>query len=258
MKITQVLLTPNAYSRPQKLLRKVTHIVIHWVGNPGSTAMENCNYFESLKEGGTYASAHYIVGLQGEIIQCIPESELAYHAGPANSYSIGIENCHPDQGGKFNSATYVSLVSLCANICRRYGLNPEEALLRHYDITGKICPKYYVEHPIAWKQLKEDVKKVLDILEEDQVLIDAVKAFISAGIQLDLKIWGNTKTMKLTYVKQMIERIGKKYDCASYKETIDFLVSKDCIKVREPWDEEKFKAEWCRQVLINVKEKLLK
>lgn len=258
MKIIQAFLTPNVYSRPQKPLEEVTHIVIHWVGNPGSTAMANRNYFESLKNGPIYASAHYIIGLQGEIIQCIPESEIAYHAGPANSYSIGIENCHPTQGGKFNSATYVSLISLCANICKRYKLDPEEALIRHYDVTGKLCPKYYVEYPNEWKQLKEDVKKVLFVIEEDQKLIEAVKALITAGIQLDLKVWGNMKTMNMSYVKQMVGRIGKKYQCSNYKETINFLVSKECIKTREPWDKERFRPEWCRQLIINVKEKLLK
>lgn len=257
MKINQELLTPNAYSRPQKTLKKVTHIVIHWVGNPTSTAIANRNYFESLRKGTTYASAHYIIGLQGEIIQCIPENEIAYHAGVANSYSIGIENCHPNEEGKFNAATYVSLISLCANICKRYKLDPIKALIRHYDVTGKICPKYYVENPGAWQQLKEDVKKVLDIIEEDQPLVEAVKALITAGIQLDVNVWGNMKTMNLSYVKQMVERIGKKYQCSNYKETINFLVSKQCIKTREPWDQEKFKPEWCRQLIINIKEKLL-
>lgn len=257
MKIIKEFLTPNSYSRPQKTLKKVTHIVIHWVGNPSSTAIANRNYFESLKKGKTYASAHYIIGLQGEIIQCMPEDEVAYHAGAANTYSIGIENCHPGQDGKFNAATYVSLISLCANICKRYKLDPEKALIRHYDVTGKICPKYYVENIGAWGQLKEDVKKLLLAAQDDEPLIEAVKALISAGIQLDLKVWGDMKTMRLDYAKQMVEKIGKKYQCANYKETIDFLVSKQCITTRQIWDEEKFKPEWCRQMIINVKEKLL-
>jgi len=35
-------------------------------------------------------------------------------------------------------------------------------VIRHYDITGKICPKYFVENEDAWKQFKSDVKAVLD------------------------------------------------------------------------------------------------
>lgn len=161
VEIKKILLTPNPYSRPQIELNKVTHIVIHWVGNANSSAMANRNYFESLRNKRVFASSHYIIGLQGEIIQCVPETEVAYHASNANKYSIGIENCHPDWHGKFNEATYRSLIDLCADLCKRYKLDPEEALIRHYDVTKKECPRYYVRNVQAWKQLKRDVKKAL-------------------------------------------------------------------------------------------------
>ena len=76
--------------------------------------------------------AHYIIGSDGEIIQCVLETEVAYHDNSANGYSIGIENCHLDWDGKFNSKTYPSLVELCAYLCRRYSLDPATRL---YDIT---------------------------------------------------------------------------------------------------------------------------
>ena len=44
-------------------------------------------------------------------------------------------------------------------LCKKYGLDPRKDLLRHYDVAGKCCPKYYVVHPEAWTQLKEDVHK---------------------------------------------------------------------------------------------------
>lgn len=113
MKIEKALLTPNSYSRPGQKLTKVRKIVVHWVGNANSTAKANRNYFESLRNRKIYASAHYIIGLEGEIIQCIPENEVAYHATTANGYSIGIENCHPEWNGKFNEKTYKSLIELC-------------------------------------------------------------------------------------------------------------------------------------------------
>ena len=99
------------------------------------------------------------MGLDGEVIQCIPDNERAYHAKSANSYSLGIETCHPDLEGKFSSCTYNALIALCAMLCQKYGLDPREDLLRHYDVTGKCRPKYYVVHPEAWTQLKEDVHK---------------------------------------------------------------------------------------------------
>ncbi len=123
--------------------------------------MANRNYFENCKNKGVYASSQYIIGLQGEIIRCVPEDEISYHAGnyTVNCNSIGIENCHPGWDGKFNDATYNSLVELCSDICKRYGLNPSTAIKRHYDVTGKECPKYYVQNRSEWEKLKSDVAK---------------------------------------------------------------------------------------------------
>lgn len=145
--------------------------MIHWVGNAGSSAMGNRNYFErlkyqkadeSLKYQEKYASSQFIIGLNGEIIACMPEDEVAHHAGNYNMNlnSIGIENCHPDWGGKFNNQTYTSLIKLLAHLCKKYGLNQND-IIRHYDVTGKVCPKYYVEHQDAFEQLKADVANKL-------------------------------------------------------------------------------------------------
>ncbi|MEF9960638.1 MAG: peptidoglycan recognition family protein [Niameybacter sp.] len=159
IQIQQHFLTPNPYSRPQIPLTSIKKLVIHWVANPMSSALANRNYFENLKAGtrGFYASSHYIVGLQGEVIQCIPDTERAYHAKNANSYSLGIEVCHQDWEGQFLPPTYESLVNLCATLCMTYTLDPKSDILRHYDVTGKVCPKYYVHHPAHWTKLKADV-----------------------------------------------------------------------------------------------------
>lgn len=158
MDIQERLLSINPYSRTGEKLQSVKQIVVHWVGNAGSSAIGNRNYFESLKDKGIYASSQYIIGLNGEIICCIPEDEVAYHAGnrTINRNSIGIENCHPGWDGKFSDATYNSLVELCADICRRYGLSVNN-IIRHYDVTRKDCPLYYVQNPSEWIKFKNDV-----------------------------------------------------------------------------------------------------
>lgn len=164
MEIIQKLLTINPYSRPGEKQGKIENIVVHYVGNPNTSATANRNYFNNLANTHiTYASSQYIVGLNGEIIQCIPEDEVAFHAGSysMNRKSIGIETCHPDNSGKFNAATYASLVELCADILKRYGLTTA-ALIRHYDVTGKDCPRYYVQNPSAWEQFKVDVANKLN------------------------------------------------------------------------------------------------
>jgi N-acetylmuramoyl-L-alanine amidase len=187
MEITQALLTKNEYSRPGKKLQGVKGIVIHYVGNPKSTAMMNRNYWESLKTGikndsgnYIYASAHFIVGLNGEIIQALPEGEMAYHVGaynykPAalqrlseypNNCTIGIELCHPDWTGKFLEPTLESARKLAAELLLDYGLTTDD-LWRHYDITGKICPKYFVIYPDEWDAFRVSVGHALAALSVD-------------------------------------------------------------------------------------------
>lgn len=151
------LLTPNPYSRSQDRLESVNDIVIHYVGNAGSSAMENRDYFESLQDGSTSASSHFIVGLEGEIVQCVPLSEIAYATKNRNVDTISIEICHPDTDGKFSDVTYRSAIRLTAWLCKAFGIGPEH-VIRHYDVTGKLCPLYYVEHPDAWEQFLSDVR----------------------------------------------------------------------------------------------------
>lgn len=161
MKITEMLLTPNKYSRPGIKLEKVTKIAVHYVGNPKSTAKNNRDYFENLKDTHErYVSAHFIIGLDGEIIQCIPLNEWSYCTNQANGYSISIECCHPDSTGKFNAATEESLVELCAYLCKKFGLTADD-VIRHYDVTGKHCPLWYVSHPEDYTVFKERVRTAI-------------------------------------------------------------------------------------------------
>ncbi|MBR0341439.1 MAG: N-acetylmuramoyl-L-alanine amidase [Oscillospiraceae bacterium] len=159
--IKEDFLTKNKYSRPGKILRKVDGIVVHYVANPGSTAQDNRDYFEGLaKTKERKASSHFLIGLDGEIIQCIPLKEMAYCSNEANTHTISVECCHPKKDGKFSDKTYASLVDLVSWLCDTYGLT-EEDVIRHYDVTGKICPKYFVDHPDSWDSFREDIKSRL-------------------------------------------------------------------------------------------------
>lgn len=158
------LLTPNEYSRPEIPLEKINGIVVHYTANPGSSAEANRNYFEGLKDSGaTYASSHFIIGLEGEIIQCIPSKEIAYASNERNEDTLSIECCHPDESGVFTDATYDSLVDLVARLCQRFGLQSTD-VIRHYDVTGKICPKAFVEDEQAWEQFRSDVAEGINKL----------------------------------------------------------------------------------------------
>lgn len=158
-------------SRPGTALNKINGLVIHYTANPGTDAEANRNYFESRKdfpdEGGYKVSSHYIVGLDGTIVQCIPENEIAYASNDRNSDTISIECCHPKKNGKYAKKTYRALIHLAAYLCDKYELEPEK-IIRHYDVTGKICPRYYVKHPDAWKKLKSDVDAYLKKSEKKE------------------------------------------------------------------------------------------
>ena len=158
----------NPYSRPGDPLEKINGVVIHYVGNPGTTAHANRNYFESLSSGeeGTYASSHFVVGLGGEVIQCGPLTEIAYASNSRNEDTVSIEVCHPDETGEFSHDTYDRTAELTAWLCREFRLNPETDVIRHYDVTGKECPRYYVEHPEAWDTFRADVAAEMERQKE--------------------------------------------------------------------------------------------
>ena len=136
----------------------VKNIVIHYVGNPNTTAQNNRDYFD---KDSTEVSSHFVVGLEGEIIQCVPLWEKSAASNWRNNDTISIEVCHPDDTGKFNDDTYNSVIKLTAWLLNELGLD-ESAVIRHYDITGKLCPLYYVENEDAWNQMKKDIGTKLD------------------------------------------------------------------------------------------------
>ena len=176
--VTEDYISVNQYSRPKIPLEKVNAIVIHYIGNPGTSAQANRNYFDGLSkqsgEGATYASSNFIVGLEGEVIACVPINEIAYASNNRNSDTISIETCHPDETGKFNTVTYDSLAELTAWLCYHFGLESEN-VIRHYDVTGKLCPLYFVEHEDAWETFKSDVQTRLERIRQEAVTTTAAE-----------------------------------------------------------------------------------
>ena len=177
MKINDALITPNRFSRPGNPLEKVLAIVVHYLGNPLQGPYGARDYWDGLKtqdaadaKPDISASAHYIVGFDGSIIRAIPESEKAYHCGSAsytkkaqeffgaycspssspNRVTIGVELCHPDESGKPMTETEGAALELVRDLCMRYNLDPSRHVWRHFDITGKICHKWYVDQPDEW------------------------------------------------------------------------------------------------------------
>lgn len=157
--ITQDLLPVNAYSRPGTELAHVRGVVVHYTGNPGTTAEQNRSYFAGLAETHeTKASSHFVIGIDGTIIQCVPLDEIAYCSNERNADTVSIECCHADETGAFSEQTYASLVKLTKWLCETFRLKPDD-VIRHYDVTGKNCPRYFVEHEDAWAAFLNDLTK---------------------------------------------------------------------------------------------------
>ena len=151
------IIEEDGISRSGKKLEDIENIVIHYVGNPGSTAQQNRDWYANPE---SEVSSHFLVGLEGEVIQCIPLDEFSAASNQRNKDTISIEVCHPDETGKFNDASYSALVKLTAWLLSESGLMPDD-VIRHYDITGKDCPRYFVQHEDSWLAFLEDVARAV-------------------------------------------------------------------------------------------------
>lgn len=152
--VDQQIIKVDGDSRRGVMLEGVRNIVIHYVGNPGTTAQQNRDYYASRS---SEVSSHFVIGLKGEVIQCIPLHEKSSASNHRNKDTISIEVCHPDESGKFTDASYQSLVKLTAWLLDVCDLDSND-VIRHYDITGKQCPLYFVTHEDAWRQFLKDAK----------------------------------------------------------------------------------------------------
>ena len=153
-------------------ISRIKYIVIHYVGALGG-AQENCSYYGGGNRG---ASAHYFVGFAGEIWQCVEDRNIAWHCGASsykhpecrNANSIGIEMCvrkknaaslgATDKDWYFEGATVQSAIELTRYLMKKYNI-PADHVIRHYDVTGKICPNPYVYNTgtYTWDAFKQAI-----------------------------------------------------------------------------------------------------
>lgn len=171
MRTVNKLLTPFNFTDKNNVGR-IKYIVIHYVGALGG-AQANCKYYAGQYVG---ASAHYFVGFNGEIWQSVEDEDIAWHCGASsykhaecrNSNSIGIELCvrkkntknlgATDKDWYFEDATVEAAAELTRYLMNLYGV-PASHVIRHYDVTGKICPNPYVynctQH--VWDEFKRKI-----------------------------------------------------------------------------------------------------
>ena len=183
---------PENYQRGRT--QPVSYLVFHYVGANGG-ARANARYFHTTP--GTEASAHYFVdhGPRAEIWQSVAEEDTAWHCGakayrhPAcrNANSIGIEMCcRQDAQGNWSidQETYAAAARLGREIMERCQI-PLEHVLRHYDVTGKLCPRPLIEED-KWRafqaRLEEEEMTYYQRLEDvPEAYRPSVKKLVEAG-----------------------------------------------------------------------------
>ena len=128
-------------------------IVVHYTGTSAS-AYNNCVYFS---RPGAGASAHYFVDKDGGYYQSVHEYDTAWHAGDwdMNCRAIGIEVV--SAGEEYTQAQKETLRYLVRGIMGRLGIKASR-VIRHYDVTGKLCPAAYCgtsARDAKWEELHD-------------------------------------------------------------------------------------------------------
>lgn len=121
--------------------RAIDRIVVHYTATLAS-ARNNATYF--ARNEGQGASAHYFVDdITPEIYQSVAEGDTAWHAGnwAMNCRAIGIEVV--SAGEDFSATEVEKLGWLVKRLMAKYGIGAS-GVIRHYDVTGKLCPAPYV------------------------------------------------------------------------------------------------------------------
>lgn len=193
------------------------YIVIHYTANNGDTALGNCKYFYSADRG---SSAHYFVDETG-VWQCVNDGDVAWHCGASsykhpycrNNNSIGVELCSRKNGNYyFMDKTVDNAVELVKMLMAKYTI-PVENVIRHYDVTGKVCPEPFVRDIKKWQNFKE---RVADDMTEAEVKAIATKV---------------ANDMVYKYADEVYNTVEEVPDWG--KDTVNKLISKGILKGNE-------------------------
>jgi N-acetylmuramoyl-L-alanine amidase len=212
---------PKTNRRPG-LKMKAETITIHNTGNPTSTAKNERSWLTNPRNEGL-ASYHLVVD-DNEVIECLPFDENSWHAGDGkdgegNRKSIGIEIC---ESGNYARAVE-NAVSLVADMLieRGWGI---ERLRRHYDWSGKICPRLMYDRGAwtGWEGFKRQVQlklnqKDVPKVEKDQSISSWAKEAWEWGIKEGLTD-GTSPKDQLT--REQFITILFRYDQKNKKQSI--------------------------------------
>ena len=145
----------------------IKYIVIHYTGNNGDTAANNCKYFQGANRN---ASAHYFVDGGKYVYKSVPVKSVAWSVGGfysqsggagsyykkctnANSLSVEMCNCVKSVPDKVFDQT----VELTRFLMDKYNVPPSR-VIRHWDVNGKECPARWVgKNHVGWDNFKRAI-----------------------------------------------------------------------------------------------------
>jgi len=67
-----------------------------------------------------------------------------------------------------------SLTWFAAMLCEKYDI-PVDHIIRHYDVTHKICPAYWVKDPGGIVRFRKMVEEFMIKPEKSHIIVDGVK-----------------------------------------------------------------------------------
>ncbi len=140
--------------------RRIKSIVVHNTANPNSTAQNERDYL--INPTNTSSTSFHMVVDENEIVEAIPVTEVAFHAGSneGNKEGIGIEIC---ESGNYEAAEE-NAVQMIAYLMKTYDI-PLSEVKTHQDCSGKKCPRLILDH---WGHFLDRVDQAYRALEEKE------------------------------------------------------------------------------------------
>lgn len=224
MDIKQKLAHNSNFTTSNRGSKDIKYLVVHYTANNGDTAKGNCNYFQSPNRN---ASAHYFVD-ENEVYQSVEDKNIAWHCGTKSGYkhkycrnsnSIGVELCsRKDSKGNyyFKELVINNSAALIKDLMDKYDIQIDN-VVRHYDVTGKICPAPLVDEN-EWKKFKNI------LIEEGDEVVETVEMIIDGKKQkVDRILKDNENYVKLHSLGDAGYDVG--YNSSSKLATLDMPVT---------------------------------
>lgn len=223
--------------------RRTTKIAWHYTGAHDVKGINTINnWFNSInrgEQGNRYASSHFVMDLDGTIYEYIPMKRIAWTTNAANYYSIGIECATTGSDDHYTDEEYVSMVKLGAWLAQYYGLDPREDFIRHYDVTEKICPRYFVNHFDKWKQFKLDCYNYLHGKLKEKDIRNCTNGKGNSKITTDSKVVDRSgeKDVPNYKVEVITDTLNVRYGASTSYDKISTLKKGDIVTITHEKDD---------------------